>query len=485
MMSDLVLVIDIGTTSVRVAAVDPAGKIREQLRRKLPPSSPAPGLVEFDALELATTIEELANRCVASCGPVAAVGITNQRASTVAWSAYTHQPLMPALGWQDLRTVFDCIMAKANHGLALAPNQSATKMTWLLANIDPQIDRADIRFGTVDSWITWWLSNGHSHVTDTTNAAVTGLTSVATLDWNADTLTTLGIDRLHLPRIVPSSGELANASRITGAPPITALIGDQQGSLVGQGCIAPGEAKITFGTGGMLDVITGAVAPRGASRSESGTFPIVARTSTTETIWGAEAIMLAAGTNVEWLVDDMGLIASAEESEAVAASVDSSDGVVYVPALLGLGTPYWDYGARGTLLGITRGTTRAHIVRAVLEGVAARGADLVEATREETGLPIATIRIDGGMSRNGIFTKALADATQATIEVAADTESTTLGAAYLAGTQVGIWPDLASACATREIGKVVEPGSPTDRGGWRKSVQRAAGWIPDLSALDF
>lgn len=484
-MTDFVLAIDIGTSSVRVAAVGADGRIAQQLRRKFPPDSPAPGLVEFDALELALTIEALANECISVAGGVRAVAITNQRASTVAWDAATSRALSPAIGWQDLRTVFDCIMAKAEHGIGLAPNQSATKMKWLLNNIDPGIDRSTVRLGTLDTWITWWLTNGASHVTDHSNAAVTGLLSIATLDWDASVLETLAIDRAHLPSVTTTVGHHGIASRLIGAPPIVALIGDQQGSLIGQGCIKPGDTKITFGTGGMLDTITGTTAPRSSARSGAGTFPIIARTSAHETLWGAEAVMLSAGTNIEWLVEDMALLTDATHSESIAASVNSSDGVVYIPALLGLGTPKWDYGARGTLLGLTRGTTRAHIVRAVLEGVAYRGADLVEAARNATSLAIDTIRIDGGMSRNTIFTKALADATQAKIEIAADPESTTLGAAFLGGAASGLWPDLETAVSTRAQPLVIEPGPATDRDAWRKSVERAAGWIPDLSALDF
>ena len=484
-MSDLVLSIDIGTSSVRVAAVRVDGQITHQLRRKLPPQSPSPGLVEFDAMLLATTIESLANELINAVGAVAAVGITNQRASTVAWDVTTGKTLTPAIGWQDLRTVFDCIMAKAEHGIGLAPNQSATKMKWLLSNIDASVARSNIRLATLDTWIAWWLSGGSVFVTDHSNSAVTGLTSIETLDWDPRTLATLEIDRAHLPEITTTVGQHGVASRLQGSPPITALVGDQQGSLVGQGCLSGGEAKITFGTGAMLDVVTGTKTPASAARSKFGTFPIITRSDANAVTWGVEAIMLSAGTNIEWLIEDMGLIESAEQSEPIALSVPSADGVVYIPALLGLGTPNWDYGARGTLLGLTRGTTRAHIVRAVLEGIANRGADLVEAARAETGLAINTIRIDGGMSRNRVFTKALADASQAHIEIANDPESTTLGAAFLAGSIAGPWPNLESAVASRSVAEVVAPGAPTDRDGWRNSVERAAGWIPDLSALDF
>jgi glycerol kinase len=288
-----------------------------------------------------------------------------------------------------------------------------------------------------------------------------------------------------LPRIVPSSGVVGHASALVGAPPISCLIGDQQSSLVGQGCIAPGQTKITFGTGGMLDVATGDTPPKSAQRSSGGTFPIVAHSSAQTISYGAEAIMLSAGSNVEWLCDDLGLIDTPSDSDTVAASVPTTDGVVYVPALLGLGTPKWDYGARGTLLGITRGTTRAHIVRAVLEGIAHRGADLVDAARTDTGCSITSLRIDGGMSRNATFVQALANASGLPVEVSPVTEATTLGAGFLAGVGVGTWKSLGEAVRTWSPRQTVAPTGQLDRETWREALSRASGWIPELSGLDF
>ncbi len=244
-------------------------------------------------------------------------------------------------------------------------------------------------------------------------------------------------------------------------------------------------AKITFGTGGMLDVCRGTTAPASAARNPHGTFPIVAWSQDGTLTWGEEAIMLSAGTNVEWLVDDLGIIPDAAASDELAASVESTDGVVYVPALLGLGTPQWDYGARGTLLGITRGTTRAHIVRAVLEGVAQRGADLVEAAEADSGLEIPSLRIDGGMSANRTFVQAVADATNRPVEVSPVVEATTLGAAFLAGSAVGTWASLGEAASSWRPAQVVEPAGSFDRARWAEAIGRARGWIPDLSALDF
>jgi glycerol kinase len=253
--------------------------------------------------------------------------------------------------------------------------------------------------------------------------------------------------------------------------------------------VRPGRAKITFGTGGMLDVVVGPDAPTTTRRLPGGTFPIVAWSSQGQLTWGAEAIMLSAGTNVEWLCTDLGLIDTPADSHDVAAQCTTTEGVVYVPALLGLGTPNWDYGARGALLGITRGTTRAHVVRAVLEGVAQRGADLVDAAEADGGRPIELIRIDGGMSQNPTFVQAVADATRRPVEVAPVTEATTLGAAYLAGLAVGTWSGLDDIEATWRPSRRVDPSDTAaehvDRQRWADAVRRSGAWIPDLSALDF
>jgi glycerol kinase len=369
-------------------------------------------------------------------------------------------------------------------GLRFAPNQSATKIKHLLDNADPD-RRRDLCVGTVDSWIIWTLTEGAVNVTDASNAAVTGLFSIETLDWDDALLAKLNISRSAMPTIVDSSGPIAPATALNDAPMICGVAGDQQASLIGQGCVRPGPAKITFGTGGMLDLVVGPDHPASGVRSSSGTFPIVAWKRGNETIWGLEAIMLSAGTNVEWLRDDLGIIDSVAASHDIAQQCADTEGVVYVPALLGLGTPNWDYGARGTLLGITRGTARPHIVRAVLEGVAQRGADLVDAAEATTGLPIPSLRIDGGMSANPTFTQALADATQRTVEISPVLEATTLGAAFLAGLSVGTWGGLDDIAATWRPLRTVEPTGPAHRERWASAIERASGWHADLSTFDF
>ena len=477
-----VLVIDVGTSSVRAAVITPDATVTAEHQRPLLPDSPAPGLVEFDAVEMAEAALEVARAALAEGGPVQGVGISNQRASTIVWDRATGEPVGPGIGWQDLRTVGDCLVRQAE-GLRLAPNQSATKLTHLLDAHDPDRSR-DLCFGTVDTWVVWTLSQGQAHVTDLTNAGVTGLTDTAGGRWDDAVLSALGIPAAVLPQIVDSTGEVAAATALDGAPPICGLAGDQQASLVGQGVVAPGPAKITFGTGAMLDLVVEG-RPSFDVRGDGGTFPIVARQHDGRITWGLEAIMLSAGTNVEWLRDDLGIIDTAEASHEVAAACESADGVVYVPALLGLGTPRWDYGARGTLLGVTRGTGRPQVVRAVLEGVAHRGADLVEAAETDSGTAIPTLRVDGGMSRNPTFVQALADATGRSVEISPVLEATTLGVGLLAGLALGHWSGWDDLAATWDPDTVVEPAGTLDRDRWARAVERSAEWEPDLSAVQF
>jgi glycerol kinase len=478
-----ILVIDVGTSGVRSAIVRPDATIAVEHRQEVLPDSPAPGLVEFDAKEMAAAALATARTALAEGGPVEAIGIANQRASTIVWDRVTGEPVAPGLGWQDLRTLGDCLVFQAE-GLRFAPNQSATKIRHLLDAADPE-RRRDLCVGTVDSWIIWTLTDGAVNVTDPSNAGVTGLFSVDSLDWDDALLAKLNIPRSALPRVVDSSGPIAPATALEGAPMICGIAGDQQASLIGQGCVRPGPAKITFGTGGMLDLVIGPDRPVTAMRSASGTFPIVTWRRGEETMWGLEAIMLSAGTNVEWLRDDLGIIDSVAASNDIAQQCSDTDGVVYVPALLGLGTPHWDYGARGTLLGITRGTGRAHIVRAVLEGIAQRGADLVDAAEAETGVTIPSLRIDGGMSANPTFIQALANATQRSVEISPVLEATTLGAAFLAGLAVGIWNGWDDVAATWKPLRAVEPNGEAQRERWAVAVDRARSWHSDLSSFDF
>ncbi|MGO8826913.1 MAG: FGGY family carbohydrate kinase [Acidimicrobiales bacterium] len=494
-----VLVVDVGTSGVRAAIVRPDATIEHEHHVPLLPDTPAPGLVEFDAARMADAILAVAAAALAGGGPVDAVGIANQRASSVVWERATGKPVGPGIGWQDLRTVGTCLVLQAE-GIRLAPNASATKVMAILDEVDPErarSERGELCFGTVDSWVAWTLSGGAAsgpdalHVTDATNAAVTALIDAVTIGWDEPLLQRLKIPLSMMPSVVDSSGEIGAATALPGAPPICGMAGDQQASLIGQGCTLAGLAKATFGTGGMLDQCTGTGrGPGDAARGAAGTFPIVAFRVGGQATWGTEAVMLSAGTCIEWLRDDLGLLATAHESETVALQSSSSGDVWFVPALLGLGTPVWDFGARGTLVGLTRGSGRPEIVRAVLEGVAHRGADLVEASEHDSGYPIASLRIDGGMSDNTVFVEALADAIGRPVEISPVLEATTLGAGLLAGLAIGTYASTDELAGTFTPRRTVEPqGDDTARSAarerWLAARAKAEATIPELSGISF
>ena len=483
------LVVDVGTSGVRAAIVRPDATVEHSVHRQVLPSSPAPGLVEFDAAVMADAILEVARETLAKGGPVEAVGIANQRASTIVWERDTGRPVGPGIGWQDLRTVGECLVARAQ-GIRVAPNMSATKLAWLLDQFDADRSATDrLCFGTVDTWTAWVLSEGSVHVTDATNAGTTGLVTLDGRGWDTAVLEGLRIPPNVLPALVDSTGVMGEARALAGAPPIAGMIGDQQASLVGQGCTRVGLAKATFGTGGMLDVCTGPERPAFDQRGKAGTFPIAAWRRAGRVTWGLEAIMLSAGTAVEWLRDDLGVITTAAESDQLAASCADTGDVWFVPALLGLGTPVWDFGARGTLLGLTRGTGRAEVARAVLQGVAHRGADLLEAAEADSGLSIPVLRVDGGMTANDTFLQALADAAGRPVEVSPVLEATTLGAAFMAGLASGTWRDEDELADTWSPRRTVEPSETAppgaDRARWLEARSRAERTVPELSEIDF
>ncbi len=503
------LVIDVGTSGVRAAVVCPdtsqesrtgstdgtrrtsagrAAVIGEVHHVAVLPSSPAPGFVEFDPIELRSAVLSTAAQALRGSGDVSGVGIANQRASTIVWDRATGDPVGPGIGWQDLRTVGTCL-ALQPQGIRLAPNVSATKLAMLLDMADPGRER-DLCFGTIDTWVAWILSEGRLHVTDPTNAALTGLLTPDGARWDTAILEALRVPESVLPELVDSSGIAGAASALPGSPPICGIAGDQQASLVGQGCTLPGLAKATFGTGGMLDCCVGAERPPFSSRGPAGCYPVVAWRRNASTSWGVEAVMLSAGSCVEWLRDDLGIIESSADSDSIAASCKDTGDVWFVPALVGLGTPIWDFGARAAFIGITRGTGRAEIVRAVLEGIAHRGADLLEAAEADTGLEIPSLRVDGGMSANATFLQALADSTGKPVEVSPVLEATTLGAAYLAGMALGIWADpeeIAGIWSPREVVRpAVSPSGRSERRHrWMAARDKARGTIPELSTLEF
>ncbi len=394
-----ILVVDAGTSGVRVVVVDDHGAITHEVHREQLPITSAPGLMEFDADALATAALDLA------------------------------------------RDAIDAV-------------------------------------GTVDSWLAWHLSGGTLHVTDASNASGSGFATPDADEWDDGLLAASGVPRTALPRIVDSSGVIGPAPALDGAPPLAGLAGDQSASLVGQGCTRSGMAKITFGTGGMLDLCIGASRPGFGTLGPGGSVSLVAWRSRAGTTWMLEGVMLTAGTAVEWLRDGIGLIDRTADAQAVADQCDTSEGVTFVPALLGLGTPYWDFDARGTLTGISRGTTRPHIVRAVLEGVAQRAADLVEAAEADSGLAIEVLRVDGGMTANEVFVQAVADATGRPVEVAPVTEATALGAARLASWAIAEAGD-GRPTAEWVPSRRVEPRRTFDRNHWREACRRAGATAAD------
>jgi glycerol kinase len=488
-VTDHVLVVDVGTSSVRSSLVAPDGTIATTAQRSVLPVTPEPGVVELDPRAIADAVLSTSAEVADHSDSVVGVGITNQRATTILWNAATGLAVGPGIGWQDLRTVVDCLVLQAE-GVRLAPNQSATKLRWLVEHAPaPLRDARALRFGTVDTWVAHVLSSGALHVTDATNVGVTGLVDADGGAWDDAVLAALGLDPSLLPTIVDTVGAVGEASVLRGAPQIVAIVGDQQGSLAGQGCVRHGQGKLTFGTGAMLDQVLES-RPEFSRRGGAGCFPIVARRRGGIVTWGLEAVMLTAGTCVEWLRDDLGLIASASESDALAASVTDTGGVAFVPALLGIGTPEWDFGARGGFFGLTRGASKAHLVRAVLEGIAQRGRDLVESAELDGRAPMESLRIDGGMTDNASFVQLLADVTGRAVDVAPVLEATTRGAGLLAHLALGTVRDEAGIAAAWRPSRTVEPAVGDDerearREAWLAAKRQALRTIPGLSDVSF
>ncbi len=476
------LAVDVGSTSVRTALVDEHGELHAVHQARLAVRSDQPGEVELDPGELADTCLSLSAMTIAEGGPAAAVGVATQRATTILFDRATLEPLGPALSWQDLRTVIDCLVLQGE-GLRLAPNQSATKAAWLLRQSGREA--SDLAVATVETWVALTLSEGRDFLTDHSNAAVTGLLEPSTLDWDDAVLDRLGLRREMLARIVPTCGELGVASALEGSPPITALVGDQSASLYGQGVVLQG-AKLTLGTGAMLDCVSPSAS--GLERGTSGCFPIVASSRGDVLRLGVEAIALSAGACLEWLVD-VGLVGRVEEVDALAASVPDSAGVTFVPALQGLGTPYWDFGARAGFLGLTRGVRTAHLARAVLEGVAQRGADLLAAARAETGLPLQELRVDGGLAASGLVVSLLADLADVRVELSTEREATARGAGLMA--LVGAHEiDEGAVEQSWRPARVLEPVHDAQwrseqRERWTHAIDSVRATLPELSAISF
>ncbi len=478
------LAIDVGSSSVRTGVVEDNGSVTHVHQSALHVRSPVPGEVELDPVEITTTALGLAATTLRDAGPCDVVGVTTQRATTIVFDRTTGLPVGPALSWQDLRTVVDCLVLQGS-GLRLAPNQSATKLKWLVER--SRRPATELAFSTVDTWIVRQLSEGAIYVSDHSNACVSGLVEPSLEGWDESTLRALGVEGVHLPRLVPTMEPVGEASALPGSPIITAVVGDQPASLIGQSCVRSG-AKITFGTGAMLDMVHQTAAPATMQRYASGCYPVVIRSRGRDVTWGVEGLVLSAGSCVEWL-EDLGILSSPSECEPLAASVCSADGVSFVPAFSGLGTPRWDFGARGGFFGLTRGSTRAHLARAVLEGVAQRGADLLEAAESEVGEALGELRVDGGMSVNRLFVQRLADFSGRDVAVSSEREATTRGAGLMALVS-------ANHLQLEDVERLWSPGfvaSPSlsddergaSRASWARALDRAARTIPELSEVSF
>ena len=414
----MILAIDQGTTGTTCLVVDEGLNVVRRGYAELPQHFPRPGWVEHDPDEIWHSVLEAAE--AAGLDGVDTVAITNQRETTVVWDRRTGTPVARAIVWQDRRTAdrcreLDVALIRERTGLVPDPYFSATKLEWLLR----EHGRDGLAFGTVDSWLLWKLTGGAVHATDVTNASRTMLVALATLDWDEELLTLFGIDRSVLPRIVRSDEPLGEGELLDRRVALRGVAGDQQAALYGQGCHGAGEGKATYGTGSFVLVHTG----DDASPPPHGLLKTAAADG-----YALEGAVLASGAAVQWLRDGLGLLSDAAESEALARSVDSTGGVVFVPALTGLGSPWWDPDARGLVAGITRGTTRAHLVRAALEAIAHQVADVVEALPEPPGV----LRADGGATANAFLMQLQADLLGVPVEVAAERETTALGAAALA-----------------------------------------------------
>ncbi|HEX7505179.1 MAG TPA: glycerol kinase GlpK, partial [Polyangia bacterium] len=454
MKGQLILAIDQGTTGTTVLLLDRHMHIQGKGTCEIPQSYPAPGLVEHDpeAIWRSVLTAFAKARAQAPDGAVAGIGVTNQRETVVMWERATGRAVAPAIVWQDRRTAERCqAMREAGHeplfqrttGLLLDPYFSGTKVAWMLENLPDlrrRAERGDIAFGTVDSFLVWRLSGGKSHITDVTNASRTLLLDLARLEWNAELCRLLGVPEAMLPRVCPSSGNLAvtlgmdaMANGLPNGTPITAIAGDQQAALFGQGCFARGEAKCTFGTGSFLLMNVGEK-PMLSQHRLLGT---VAWQTARGTSYALEGSAFVSGALVQWLRDGLGMIKTASDIEPLAASVPDTGGVTIVPALAGLGAPHWHPEARGIICGISRGTTAAHIARAALEAMALQNVDLAQAMQLDAGHPVISLRVDGGASANNLLMQMQADFLGADIVRPAMVESTALGAGRLAALGLG------------------------------------------------
>ena len=495
-MSRFVLALDQGTTSSRSILFDQSGGVVATAQREFTQHFPRSGWVEHDAEEIwatqAATIGEVLARARAAVEDIAAVGITNQRETTVLWERSSGRPVAPAIVWQDRRTADLCTRLRAEGhepeisrrtGLLFDPYFSGTKLAWLLDNdrsLRRRAERGELAFGTVDSWLAWNLSRGSQHLTVATNASRTLLLDISSGEWDEFALELLGIPRPLLPRVVPSSLAHGEAFAVLGGReiPLGGIAGDQQAALFGQACFEPGMAKNTYGTGCFMLMNTGRTPQPSANRL------------LTTIAWdldgrhyALEGAVFVAGAVVQWLRDGLGFIENSADVEALAASVADSGDVYLVPAFTGLGSPHWDAYARGTMVGLSRGTTRAHIARAALESIAFQSAEVLLAMQRDAEQPLVELRVDGGATANDLLMQFQADLLGVPVVRPKITETTALGAAYLAGLATGFWRSLDEVAANWQVDRRFEPVMPRDVAAarmrqWERAVERSRAWHP-------
>jgi len=487
-----VLAIDAGTTGVTALVIAADGKVRGRGYAEFRQHYPEPGWVEHLPEGIWQATLSAARQALAAGVSVRAIGITNQRETLVVWDRRTLAAPRRAIVWQDRRTAALCDRLRAAGqeprvteltGLRLDPYFSATKLSWIAANDEATwagILDGGLVAGTVDSYIIARLTKGRRHVTDASNASRTLLYDIRTGQWSAELCDLFGVPMRALPEVVPSYGEVGHTEpeEFLGLDvPVAGIAGDQQAALFGQACFAPGDTKCTYGTGSFVLVNTG----KEIVRAKSGLLATVAwQEPGGELKYALEGAIFVTGAAVQWLRDGLGIIDAAPQTEALAGTVPDSGGVVFVPALTGLGAPDWDPGARGTIFGITRGTTRAHLVRATLAAIAFEVRDVFELMTAETGSAPAVLKADGGASTNNLLMQMQADQLQIPVERPVLAETTALGAGFLAGLGTGIWSSSAELTGTWQLDRRFEPGRRDDAGHdrWRAAVQRAKGWAP-------
>ena len=491
-----VLALDQGTTSSRAIVFNRAGEAVSVAQKEFPQIYPQPGWVEHDPLEIwasqnATAIEAISKAGLAT-DAIAAVGVTNQRETTVVWDAETGKPVYHAIVWQDRRTADFCARLKregaeaevtAHTGLRLDPYFSGTKVRWILDHVPGARARAaagKLRFGTIDSWLLWQLTAGRVHVTDASNASRTLLLNLRTGEWDAEMLKLLDVPESLLPRVASCSeiyGEVARHLYPAGVP-IAGIAGDQQAALFGQACFAPGMAKNTYGTGCFLLMNTGAE----AVPSRNNLLTTIAWRLGNKTEYALEGSVFIGGAAIQWLRDELNLVRSAQELDQLAASVPDAGGLFLVPAFAGLGAPHWDPYARGTAVGITRGTNRAHFCRAALESIALQSADLITCMEKDSGLALQQLRVDGGASRSQPLMQFQSDLLGTPVVRPRNVETTAMGAAYLAGLAVGYWEGREDITKNWAADTTFQPSRPAAemqalRADWERALERSLGWV--------